>query len=320
VDRMASWRDAQDTEGWSGHPSSSLAWLSASASRSQRGAFLFAEHEGRLVTALQRASSGLWKTPGHGHGGYAAQSGSNLQMVSAALAEMSRSRLVVLSHAPVELVGAIATTNATMRWRTHDQALYVEAADAETYEGQLPRRLRATVRAGVAAARKSGAMTQVVEFHGFLRVLPSLRDVEFNGHRHRGRVFSGKPGRVVAAALAELDNDGLLRVWTMERKGAVIAYLVVLRSPRQDYFATMAMHADAAALSAGTTLFASAISDALRSGRSVNLGPGSTPFKTRFATKYERLADVVLLPGGVSGATSRLLRLLPATHTGGKWA
>jgi hypothetical protein len=269
-----------------------------------------------LLVARPSAGSGVLQPLGHHHGGFQHRAGANPVDVASALVEGASRRIGYLPFCTSSLADAVRAVAPHFILRTHDVAPIVEAGDVEQYTSTRHRKLRATIRQAEKALDAESVEIIMLPTGDFSKHCTDIAAVEAVGHRKTGHPLSGRHASFMRRALVELDVDGVLEVWVGRTKQEPLGYLVSFRSATNTYFYTMGIRREAASLSLGTAIFHRAITSALSRGLWVNLGPGDTLFKRRFATRQHTLYDVLLVPPRMAPLARRLLRALPQTKHG----
>lgn len=307
---------------WDGHPAASDAWLRAAAQvrPRQRWAVLGTLTDPwALLVAHPPAGSVVLQPLGHHHGGFQHRVGASPVDVVSALVEVARRRIGYLPFCTSRMADAVRAVAPQFILRTHDVAPIVEAEDVEHYISTRHRKLRATFRQAKRALCAKSVEITMLPAGDFSKHCTNIAAVEAAGHRKNGYPLSGRHASFIRRALVELDADGVLEVWVGRTRQAALGYLVSCRSATNTYFYTMGIRREAATLSLGTAIFHGAITSALARGLWVNLGPGDTLFKRRFATHQHTLYDVLLMSSRMAPLARRLLQALPSMKHGGPW-
>lgn len=303
-----------DWDLWDGNPATTPAWIRA---HGRRGAVPLAlRDQGQIVGILERKALGWYGPVGRYHGGFAALPGRSSHQLAQALSRVVPWGWIGLPHATPGLGDALRKAGLRrLVGRTHDKILCADGTDVSLYLEQRPRKLRATLRKAERGAIDNDLVVGTMSPGRLSAHWNEIERVERVGHRRKGHLVARRSIREV---LADLDRTHRLQVHTLHDSSGVHGYLIAGRGLTQDYFYTMGIRSELAAFSAGSLLFAHAISRSIETGKTANLGPGDTPFKRRFATSEYPQVDILLLPSWascVSGVVATGLRRL----TGSEW-
>ena len=236
-------------------------------------------------------------------GGFVPMPGADPDALSEVLAQWSSRRAILLQLCQRPLAAAIQQRIPHVVVRAHDKAPFISAQDAEGWVARRGNDLRTTTRSGRRRLQRDGGEITRVESGHLARIWSELADVERLGHRRHGHILRAP---LVKVAFAALDHSGKVETWVIRLAGEITAYAITCISPTHVYIYTTAMRGDMTSYSLGFVLFESIVIEALRSGRSINLGPGRSEFKDRFTSDYVPLDDVALLPPAGRWATRGL--------------